>query len=225
MDTKINRSATFKALCAVIFWGASFVATKLALQHVDPNTLVWLRFSMGILVLGAAVGLSKQFALPQGKDWGYFALLGFIGITLHQWLQSTGLVTAEATTTAWIIASIPIFIALLGYFVLKERLAWIQWAGILLATFGVLLVVTKGDLASLTAGRFGTPGDFLVLLSAPNGAVFSILSRSGLKEHPATRMMFFVMGFGWIFTSLLFLGGSGTEQISFVPWSGWIAKG
>ena len=220
-----SKSAILKALCAVIFWGASFVATKLALQYVDPNTLVWLRFSMGILVLGTAVVLSKQFSLPQGRDWGYFALLGFLGITLHQWLQSTGLVTAAATTTAWIIASIPIFIALLGYLVLKEGLAWMQWVGILLATFGVLMVVTKGDLASLTTGRFGTPGDFLVLLSAPNWAVFSILSRPGLRKHPATRMMFFVMGFGWIFTSILFFAGAGSGQISSIPWDGWIAIG
>jgi len=215
--------AILKALFAVIVWGASFVATKLSLQYVDPNTLVWLRFSMGIVVLGFAVGLSRQFALPQGKDWGYFALLGFIGITFHMWLQSTGLVTAQATTTGWIIASIPIFIALLGFIVLKERLAWFQWSGILLATFGVLLVVTKGDLLSLAAGRFGTPGDILVLISAPNWAVFSTLSRPGLKKHPATRMMFFVMSFGWLFTSFLFFAGHGIQQIPSIPWKGWVA--
>jgi drug/metabolite transporter (DMT)-like permease len=223
MNNQGNKVAMVKALFAVIVWGASFVATKLALQYIAPNTLVWLRFSMGIIVLGVAVGLSGQFSLPQGKDWGYFALLGFIGITFHMWLQSTGLVTAQATTTGWIIASIPIFIALLGYLVLKERLAWIQWAGILLATLGVLLVVTKGDLLSLTAGRFGTPGDILVLISAPNWAVFSILSRPGLKKHPATRMMFFVMSFGWLFTSLLFFAGPGIEQIASIPWDGWVA--
>jgi drug/metabolite transporter (DMT)-like permease len=87
------------------------------------------------------------------------------------------------------------------------------------------MVVTKGDLSSLTTGRFGTPGDFLVLLSAPNWAVFSILSRPGLKKHPATRMMFFVMGFGWIFTSILFFASSGSGQISSIPWDGWIAIG
>ena len=223
MKVKGDRAAIIKALFAVVVWGASFVATKISLQYVSPNTLVWLRFSQGWLILGLAVGLSKQFSLPQGKDWGYFALLGFLGITFHQWLQSTGLVTAQATTTAWIIASIPIFIALLGFIVLKERLAWYQTAGILLAAFGVLLVVTKGDLTSLTAGRVGTPGDILVLISAPNWAVFSTLSRPGLKKHPATRMMFFVMSFGWLFTSILFFAGHGIGQIWSIPWQGWIA--
>ncbi len=219
----MNTKAIVKALFAVTVWGASFVATKVALQYVAPTTVVWLRFAMGVVILGLAVGLSKQFALPAGKDWGYFALLGFLGITFHQWLQSTGLVTAQATTTAWIITSTPIFIALLGLIILSERLAWEQIAGIILATVGVLLVVTKGDLSSLTAGRFGTTGDILVLISAPNWAVFSTLSRPGLKKHSSTLMMFYVMSFGWLFTSILFFAGSGARQFTAIPWDGWLA--
>ena len=178
---------------------------------------------MGVLILGLAVFLDKQFSLPRGREWGYFALLGFLGITFHQWLQSTGLQTAQATTTAWIITSTPIFIALLGIFVLRERLAWYQAAGIVLASLGVLLIVSRGDLFSLAKGQFGTPGDFLVLISAPNWAVFSTLSRPGLKKHPATLMMFYVMSFGWLFTTIIFLISPEIQQTSNIPMDGWIA--
>src|ERR671913_1835770 len=124
----MNIKAILKALFAVTVWGASFVATKISLQYVSPNTVVWLRFTMGLIVLGLAVVLYKEFSLPKGREWGYFAVLGFLGITFHQWLQSTGLLTAQATTAAWIITSTPIFIALLGFIVLKERLVWYQVA-------------------------------------------------------------------------------------------------
>jgi drug/metabolite transporter (DMT)-like permease len=113
--------------------------------------------------------------------------------------------------------------ALLGLIILKEHLVWYQVAGIILAAFGVLLVVTKGDLAAITVGTFGTPGDILVLISAPNWAVFSALSRSGLKRYPSTLMMFYVMSFGWIFTTILFLTNSGIGQIFSIPSGGWIA--
>jgi drug/metabolite transporter (DMT)-like permease len=219
----MNTKAIFKALFAVAVWGASFVATKVALQFVAPTALVWMRFAMGVIILGLTAVLSNQFSLPQGKDWGYFAILGFLGITFHQWLQSTGLVTAQATTTGWIIASTPIFMALLGLIILKEHLVWYQVAGIILAAFGVLLVVTKGDLAAITAGTFGTPGDILVLISAPNWAIFSALSRSGLKRYPSTLMMFYVMSFGWVFTTILFLLNSEIGQISSISSDGWIA--
>jgi drug/metabolite transporter (DMT)-like permease len=219
----MNIKAILKALVAVSIWGASFVATKISLQYAVPTTVVWLRFAMGVVVLGLAVRLSRQFSLPERQDWGYFAILGFLGITLHQWLQSTGLVTAQATTTGWIIASTPIFMALLGLIILKEHLVWYQIAGIILAALGVLLVVTKGDLAAITTGKFGAPGDFLVLISAPNWAIFSTLSRSGLKKYPSTLMMFYVMSFGWIFTSILFFSSSGITQILSISWNGWVA--
>lgn len=223
MINKENRMAILKALFAVTVWGASFIATKLSLQYATPITVVWLRFSMGVVILGVAVALGRQFSLPKGKDWGYFAILGFLGITFHQWLQSTGLVTSQATTTGWIIASTPIFMALLGLIILKEQLAWHQIAGIILAAFGVLLVVTKGDLTTILVGKFGTSGDFLVLISAVNWAVFSALSRPGLKRHPSTLMIFYVMCFGWFFTSILFFSSSGIQQIRLIPWDGWMA--
>ena len=85
--------AILEATFAVTVWGASFVATKVAVQEVSPVTVVWLRFTIGVVILGLATLLRRQFALPERGEVGYFALLGFLGITFHQWLQSTGLVT------------------------------------------------------------------------------------------------------------------------------------
>ena len=211
-----------EALFAVVVWGANFVATKDVVGEISPVTIIWLRFGMGFLILEAATAWRKQFALPQKSEWAYLALLGFIGITFHQWLQATGLITAAATTTAWIVATIPIFTAILGWLVLREKLGWLAIVGIVLATFGVLLIVSKGNLSALAAGNFGTPGDFLVLISAINWAVFSVLSRRGLASQPAARMMFYVMFFGWLFTSLWLFGfGPGLSEIPQLSTRGW----
>ncbi len=177
---------------------------------------------MGIAILGIAVGLRRQFTWPAKKEWSYFALLGFLGITFHQWLQSNGLETSEAGTTAWIVSTTPVFMALLGWFLLKERLGWIKTLGILLAFCGVLVVVSKGDFGSVSIGRFGAPGDKLILVSAVNWAAFSALSRRGLKSHPASLMMFYVMSFGWLFTSLLFLSTKGFFEIGNLTFNGWM---
>lgn len=214
-----------EAIFAVFVWGASFIATKVALTEVSPPTIVWLRFAMGVVILGVAVLARRQLALPGRGEWGYLALLGFIGITFHQWLQSNGLITAQATTTAWIVSTTPVFIAVLGWLVLREGLGWLKISGILLAAIGVLLVVTRGDLLSITAGRFGTPGDFLILISAPNWAVFSVLSRRGLRTHPAARMMFYVMTLGWLFTGVLLLAGPGFGEIPQLTLKGWLGIG
>ena len=186
-------SSYAKVTFSVVVWGASFIATKVALKEVSPVTVVWLRFGIGVLILGLANLQRKQLARPDLREAGYFASLGFIGITFHQWLQSTGLVTAQASTTAWIVATTPVFMALLGWSFLRERLDGLQVFGIALAAIGVFMVVSEGDLASLGMGEFGTPGDILILISAANWAVFSALSRRGLAKHPATLMLLYLL--------------------------------
>jgi len=211
-----------EALFAVIVWGASFIATKLALKEISPITIVWLRFLMGVVILGLAVVLRQQFSLPDKKEWAYFALLGFLGITFHQGLQSNGLRTSEAGTTAWIVSTTPVFMALLGWLILKEGLGWAKTFGILIAFIGVLVVISKGNIGSVSIGRFGAPGDILILVSAVNWAVFSALSRRGLKSYPASLMMFYVMSFGWLFTSLLFIPTNGLAEIGNLTSNGWM---
>lgn len=214
-----------EAVFAVFAWGASFIATKVALKDVSPITVVWLRFTIGLLIIGIVFMLDRRKFLPSWKILAYFAFLGFLGITFHQWLQSNGLVTAQASTTAWIVATIPIFMALLGWLFLQEKLDWLQSLGIILATIGVILVVTKGDLISLSLGRFGAPGDILILISALNWAAFSVLSRRGLLKYPPLQMMFYVMLFGWIFISMMFFNGPGLKEISQLSMIGWSSVG
>jgi drug/metabolite transporter (DMT)-like permease len=212
-----------EALFAVIVWGGSFIATKIAVGQISPTSVVWLRFMIGIPILLFAVILRKQFAFPKGSEWWYFALLGFLGISFHQWLQSNGLKTAQATTTSWIVSTSPAFIAILGWLVLKEKLNLVQSLGIALAMVGVMVVVSKGDLFSLADGKFGTYGDFLILISAVNWAVFSILSRRGLLHHPSTMMTFWVMTIGWLITSVAFFTNKNYVDFPQLDTRGWMA--
>jgi len=175
-----------KMLAAVVIWGGSFIATKIGLREIGVWTLIWLRFALGSLILGAVLVQRGEMRVPGGRDLLRYAFLGLMGFALHQWLQVTGMLTAAASTTAWIVSTAPVFIALLGVLFLKERLSALAAGGIGLATLGVLLVVSKGDLGSVLRGTFGTYGDFLILLSAPNWAIYSVVSRDVLRERPAT---------------------------------------
>jgi drug/metabolite transporter (DMT)-like permease len=198
-----RRRALWAATAAVGIWGVSFIATKIALREVEPLQVIWIRFGVGVLILGTIVALRREFTTPSVRDLGQFTILGLIGITLHQWLQSTGLTTAQASTTAWIVSASPIFIALLGWSFLHEPMDRARILGVLIAASGVLLVVSRGDVPSLVTRPLDAPGDLLVLCSAVTWALFSVLSRRALAHHSPSRLLFFVMFFGWIPTSVL----------------------
>ncbi|MBA4379592.1 MAG: hypothetical protein C0393_02710 [Anaerolinea sp.] len=70
-----SRRGVFKALFSVLVWGASFVATKVSLRYVEPAVVVWLRFAVGVAILGMAVVVRRQFRLPDRKDWLYLERL------------------------------------------------------------------------------------------------------------------------------------------------------
>lgn len=211
-----------EVIFAVVAWGASFVATKIALQDLQPVTLVWLRFALGVAILAGVVLRRGQWAVPNRRDLLAFAGVGFLGITFHQWLQSTALVQAQATTTAWIVSTSPVIIAILGALLLRERLTGLCAAGIGLAATGVLLLVSKGDLRGLFTGSAWTLGDGLVMISAVNWAIFSVLSRGLMRRHPAALALLYVMGCGWLFSSVLFFAtGPGLADIANLTPRGW----
>jgi drug/metabolite transporter (DMT)-like permease len=211
------------AIFAVLVWGASFIATKIAVRETDPFTVICLRFGIGIPVLFAAVASRGEFEVPRWKDLALFFAIGFLGITVHQWLQVTGLVTAQASTTGWIITATPLAIALVGWVVLRERLGWHQWAGIALGTGGVLLVVSRGNWSSLAAGSFGSFGDLLVSISTITWALFSVYSRQALQRHRAAPMMLYVMLGGWLLSVIPWVLGGGLAQVHRLSPSGWTA--
>ena len=111
--TSSRLSAQIKLFLAILIWGGSFIATKIAVSEVSPVTVVWTRFLIGIIILGWFAWQRGELSIPTWRDGLELLGLGFLGITLHQWLQSSGLVTSEAATTAWIVSTTPVFMALL----------------------------------------------------------------------------------------------------------------
>jgi drug/metabolite transporter (DMT)-like permease len=211
------------AVFAVLVWGASFIATKIAVRETDPITVICLRFGIGVLVLFAAVAVRGEFCLPGRKDLVQFLAIGTLGITMHQWLQVTGLVTARASTTAWIITATPLTMAIVGWIVLREHLGWRTWAGIAVGAAGVLLVVSRGDWTSLAAGSFGSMGDLLVSISTITWALFSVYSRKMLQRHAAAPMMLYVMAGGWLMAAVPWVLSGGVAEVSRLTSSGWTA--
>ena len=114
--------ALAKGAAAAVSWGASFVAIKVALRTLSPLPLVWLRFGLGVGVLSLFVLREREKDHLSFREWLLVGLLGFLGVPLHHLVQSTGLKTAQAATSAWIISSMPVFIALLGALFLGERM-------------------------------------------------------------------------------------------------------
>jgi drug/metabolite transporter (DMT)-like permease len=208
----------FLAFVAVVFWGISFVATKAALGEVSPVTLIGLRFFIGAILL-----LLLVREVPPRREWPSLALMGFVGVFVHQMLQSYALTMTSASSTGWLIGLTPIWSAVLSALVLKERFGGWKVAGLLLGFGGALLVVTRGDFSASVFRRPSTTGDLMILISTLNWAVYSVLGHRTIRRMGPRRATSGAMLFGALMLAPFFLARRSWTEIPRLTNVGWAA--
>lgn len=209
------------ALIAVIFWGISFVATKAALRDISPVTLLALRFGLGVMFLLGVLAVRRLPLLPPREAWPSLALMGFVGVFVHQMLQGYGLTMTTAVNTGWLIGLIPIWSALLAAILLQERFGFTKLTGLLVGFAGAALVVTRGDFNVDLLALPSTRGDLLILVSTFNWAVYTILGHATIRKLGSTRATAGAMLAGWLMLLPVFVARSGWREIPNLTAAGW----
>jgi drug/metabolite transporter (DMT)-like permease len=178
--------ANILLLLTVIVWGWSFVATKICLEYLSPIETIGLRLLVGVPTLLILVKLRKvRLNLNyRNRNLSLAALI----IAAHFIIQSTGLKYTTATNTGWIIALIPLIVAVLAFIILKEQIGRKLLIGILIASMGVLLLISKGQPGNL--GWLSSGGDWLVLVSAHTWAIYTIVTRDLSRSRDPLGLTF-----------------------------------
>ena len=175
-------------MLAIIFWGTSFIATKTLLDELTPETIISLRLILGSMLLTILAFLTKNKFTVKLKSHVYIFVLALIAV-FHLWIQVTGLKFTTASNTGWIIGTAPIFMAILAAIFFKEKVKLLQAGGILIAMFGVLLLIGKGNFQSISL--IENKGDLMVLASAFTWGVYSMVNKKiSLSYSPLMTILY-----------------------------------
>jgi drug/metabolite transporter (DMT)-like permease len=161
-------------LLTVVIWGSSFVASRVALQEVGAVDLMSLRLLLALPILGTLL-IARRTSLRLHRAELVRLGLAAVVLTAHFLVQITGLKYTSATNTGWLISVTPLALALISTLFLGEKLGGRAAVGIAVATLGVVLLVSRGELDSLAWLR--SVGDWLVLASAFTWAIYTALLR------------------------------------------------
>ena len=178
-------TATYLLLAAVaVFWGASFVAAKVALLQLTPVNLVTLRFLLaGAIFAPIALTYRRRGVRVVPRDWGMLWVLAWLGVTTYFPMQYQALRWTTATRSTIIITSNPLFTLVWAYLLLGEKPAASRLRSMGLALAGVLLVVwPRGGLGA--GGDKVLWGDLLILANAAAWALYSVLGRRLMNRYP-----------------------------------------
>ncbi len=188
-----SRAYAFLLLAlATLFWAGNWVLGRGLRDVFEPAALNLWRWLIAALALApfALPGLRARLPAIRSSA-GVLLALSFLGVALFQWLVYEGLKTTTAVNAVLLNSSFPAFQLLCSWAIERERPTRRQVAGMLVSLAGILVILARGDPASLARMEFHA-GDALILLAMPVWGVYSVLLKRRPAELDGTTFLFVI---------------------------------
>ncbi len=210
-----DAKAVAAAIVSLLVWSSAFagISEVVTKGGYGPGQAALLRFLVASATM-ALIGVFTRIRMPRGADVPGIVAAALFGITAYHLGFTFGEVRVSAGAAALIIASGPIWTALLAVAFLKERLNGWGWGGVAVAFFGVAAI----SLGEGAAGFTFEPATLLVLLSALSTAIYFVLGKKPLRTYSALEFTSYVIWFGTV-PMLVFLPGLATQMPLAPAWS------
>jgi len=184
---------------AVIFWGISFVATKIALESIPTFTLILARFALAGCVFLILMVL-RGFPRLTRKDHGKIILIALCEPGLYFTFETIGLQYTTAPMASLIIATIPVAVLILAALFLGERTRLVGIVGMVASLAGIAILITADPHFTWSVSG-NLLGDLLIFGAVLSAAFYMVCARSLGKNRSAMEFT----GLQTIYGALLFV--------------------
>ena len=168
-----------------LFWAANWVVGRAMRNEMPPVAMGFWRWTIALLILlpFAAPELRRKRDVVRA-NWLTLTLLGVLGAIAFNTLIYVGLQYTAATNGVLFNSISPVLIILLSWVISRERISKLQACGVVLSLCGVLVIVARGDGATLAAFHFNR-GDLWLITAMVLWAFYTIVLRRRPPELSA----------------------------------------
>ena len=165
----------------MLCWGASFVFTAALLDMLDPISIIFSRLLISSILLWVIVLLffRKQKLKKTLLKWVF--LLAVFEPFIYFLGETYGLQRVSPVVVSIIIATIPVFTAIMMSVFFQAKLSAVNFLGIFISLFGVLCMIINKDL-TFSADLIGILLIFIAVFSTLGYNV--ILHKLSKESHP-----------------------------------------
>jgi drug/metabolite transporter (DMT)-like permease len=209
-------------LLMVTVWAVNYSVVKICFNYFTPLGLNALRFGLSTLVLVSFLLSRGENLRVARRDLPGFLFMGVIGHGIYQMFFINGLSRTTASNTSLLLATMPIFVALIAHVTHLERLRPLAWGGVFISFLGIVLLIGKSPDA-LMAGGAGLLGDLFVLVASVLWAAYSIVSKPLLARYSPIKVTALQMLIGepvLLFFGLPSLIAQNWSSVSLGAWGG-----
>jgi drug/metabolite transporter (DMT)-like permease len=226
METEV-RPPSWKILLAfsIIYfvWGSTFLAIRIGVQEVPPFLLAALRFFTAGLVLYAWLRL-KGTPPPKPREWAWASALGALIFLLDYGCLFWAEQRVPSGVTAVVLATIPVFIALLEIIFLRTQKLTVRLGlALMIGICGVGVLMNRSF--SLGEAPIDRAGALALLMASATWSIATILTRR--VPLPASKAMSaaaqMLTGGAMLFVLAAVSNEFAGFRVQAVPWNAWFA--
>ena len=204
-----------------LVWGINFSVVKTALTDLSPLSFNSLRFGLASLFLLTMLWVLERDLSFRREDIGRLVLLGLIGNTIYQLLFINGIARTTASNSSLILATMPIFVALLSSVLGVERVERKVWHSVILSFIGIFLIV-QGAGRTLTMTDQSWIGDLLILTGTICWSTYTVLSKPLLQRYTPLKLTTLTMVMGTPLLVLVSIPSLKEQNWGSVSLQGWL---
>ncbi len=197
----------------VIIWSFSFVLVDIALEFVPPMSIALTRFlivSLVFIIVDLYFLINRKRQVDKynkkkenlrytRKEWTYLIIASFCGILLFFVAQYSAIELIGPSLPALFVCLLsPVVITILALIFFKEKLTKVKILGFVIATVGGFLLVTGGDLRTLTPTTPNFLGYLFALMTPITWAIYSIITKRIIRNKPNFKTLKYIAYFGTI---------------------------
>lgn len=160
-----------------LFWAGNWVTGRALRDAFGPLALNFWRWFIAALVLAPFVWPAARAQWPViRRHWKLVVTLALCSAVLFQSFVYIGLRSTTAINAVLLNSCIPLAIMVCAWFIDCDRATPRQLLGMALSFVGILVIVTRAELARLGDIAFNS-GDLWILAAMPVWALYSVLLR------------------------------------------------
>jgi drug/metabolite transporter (DMT)-like permease len=184
-------------LVNVLYGAGHLLAKGVMPQFLSPPVFIFLRVSGAVLFFWVLSLFIKKIKITRA-DLPRFLACGLFGVALNQMFFFHGLNLSSSINSGIIMSMNPIMVAVLSFFLLKERPSYQRSIGVLIGAIGAILLTLKG---SVQAGE-STLGDIFLFINAISYAFYLVLVKPLMLKYAPITVITWVFTFGLLFICL-----------------------
>ena len=198
----------------VLFWGVNWPIMKLGVQHIPPLWFAATRILLGSFFLFGLLAIQGRILLPKPSDWKNLITITFFQIALPMALIHSGLLFLGAGRSAVLVYTIPLWVAPLTYFFLKEKINGLKMFGLVLGLSGIAILFNP--LTFDFSDQSLLLGNGLMLIASFSFATAIILLRRNTSLKPMIQLVPWQLLLGSVFLAIVAMCIEGLPE---VKWS------